>query len=486
MKPFGNLPVQSVTLALALSAASISGYSTSTHAADAPAPPKAYVEHCAVCHGAGGEGGTGPRIIGPGWQHGGDDESMTTSIQRGFPQSGMPPFDAILKADEIKAVIAFLRAQMRASPVPVGWAPGIGDKANIPEGVAKSAVESFRVESIAMLKLPYGMAFLPDGRLLVTESREGTLRIVENGKLLPEPVIGTPLGEPPRDHFRRRMLDVAVHPSNGWIYLSTSEGADGPPGITGRITLSRGHIRDGHWVDSEVLLELPSPEGSGARIAFDKQGRVYFSTVHAPSGEDIPLEQTGPQDLASPHGKILRLMDDGSVPADNPFVDNKEANPYVWSYGLRSPLGLSVDNQDRLWVAEQGPRGGDELNLILPGRNYGWPVITWGHPYDSKPNSSNTNHPKMEQPVVSWVPSPALSGTAFYDADAFPRWKNSLFVASLKQKTLYRITFDGDMANLQEIILSNLDRIRDVEVGPDGYLYLINDNSGLLRLVPAS
>lgn len=452
-------------------------------------PPKEFAQYCAACHGPTGEGASGPKIIGPTWRHGGDVQSMVASIQRGFPQSGMPPFGDILNDPQVRSIVAFLRSKVSPNAALSALAPGMGDVANIPRGVVQSAVESFRVESVAMFDQPYGVAFLPDGRILVTEAAAGRLRIIEEGKLLPDPVIGTPLGLPPRDWFKRRMLDVAVHPTNGWIYLTSSEGSEVTEGqpetlasyaSRGRITLTRGHIRDGRWVDSQTLMQLPSPEGSGARIAFDQKGLVYFGTVGGASS----------QDLTTSDGKILRLTDDGKIPPDNPFVgqkiEGKDANPYVWAYGFRSPLGLGFDSKGRLWQADEGPRGGDELNLIQRGRNYGWPVITWGHPYDAKPTASHVDDPEMEQPVVNWSPAPALSNVAYYTGSAFPRWKDSLFVGTLKQKTLLRITFDGDRQNLQEMVISDLDRIRDVEIGPDGYVYLLNDGGSLLRLVPAA
>jgi glucose/arabinose dehydrogenase len=277
-------------------------------------------------------------------------------------------------------------------------------------------------------------------------------------------------------------MDVAVHPGNGWIYLTATEGTDNENlAERGRLILSRGHIHNGQWVDGETLLSVPTHEGSGGRIAFDSAGRVYLGTVHAPTDDD-PIPS---QDIASPHGKILRLNEDGTVPPDNPYAGREDAFPYVWAYGLRAPLGLAVDDQGRLWESENGPRGGDELNLIKPGHNYGWPVITWGHPYDETPTVSRVTQEGMEQPVVSWVPSPAVSGAVFYDADAFPGWKDSLFVCSLKGRTLYRIKFKGDRTALIENLLMDSDRLRDIAVGPDGYLYLITDSGLVLRLVPA-
>ena len=471
---------------VATTAAIVSAQAPSAQAASAApamAPPKEFTDNCAGCHGANGEGGSGPKITGPTWRHGGDAQTMVINIQHGFPQSGMPPFGDVLNDPQVRTIVAYLRSKVSPNAALSALAPGMGDPAVLPQGIVRSAVESFRVEQLALFDQPYALAFMPDGRILVTEAASGRLRIIEKGKLLPDAVVGTPLGLPPRDWFKRRILDVAVHP-NGWIYLTTSEGTPAPEGkedpaayaSRGRVTLTRGHIRDGHWVDSQTLLQLPSPEGSAGRIAFDKAGNVYVGTVGGAK----------PQDLGDLGGKILRLTADGKVPADNPFVAQKDASPYVWASGFRSPLGLGFDDKGRLWAAEEGPRGGDELNLVKRARDYGWPTITWGHPYDAKPTASHVDDPKMEQPTVSWVPSPAVSAVAYYEGRAFPNWKDSLFVGSLKQKTLYRITFDDkDRAALQEAVLVDVDRIRDVKIGPDGYVYLLNDGGSLLRLVPA-
>jgi glucose/arabinose dehydrogenase len=458
-------------------------------AAVTAAPPATFTQLCTRCHGVLGEGGaSGPKITGPTWRHSDDAKSMAASIRRGFPETGMPPFAKEALSDaQVNVIVTYLRAQAPPTQgLPSRAAVLHSTPPQIPTGVVHTAVESFRVQLVATVDEPYGMAFLPDGRILVTEGARGTLRIIENGQLLAKPVNGTPMGPEPRDFFQRRLLDVAMHPTNGWIYLTSSEGANGEGGDRGRLTLSRGHVRDGRWADAQVLLQVPTQEGSGGRIVFDKEGRVYIGTVHAPSDPSSPPGISTPQNLGSPHGKILRLMEDGRVPSDNPFVGRKDAFPYVWAYGLRSPLGLAFDSEGRLWESENGPRGGDELNLIRRGGNYGWPIITWGHPYDETPTVSRVDQAGMEQPVVSWVPSPAVSGTVFYIGNAFPHWKNSLFVCSLKQKTLYRITFEGDRASLQETMLVNLDRMRDVDVGPDGYIYLLNDGGSLLRLVPAT
>ena len=314
-------------------------------------PPPSYNANCAQCHGARGEGARGPALYGSALQHGSDAESVAASIRHGYPATGMPGFGELLSEAEIGEIVAFLAEQ--DAPANDQLAAQSPDKFFLPtepvllEGVVQSAVESFRIEMVARVEQPYGMAFLPDGRLLVTEGAPGRLRIIEAGTLLPDAVEGTPFGPAPRDFFKRRLLDVAGHPTNGWIYLTSAEAIEGEtqPGKA-VLSLSRGHISDNRWVDAQILLQIPTPESAGARIAFDRQGRVHLGTVHAPSQAGAALST--PQDLSSPHGKILRLMPDGSVPPDNPFLDREGAFPYVWAYGLRSPLGLAFDDRGRL------------------------------------------------------------------------------------------------------------------------------------------
>jgi glucose/arabinose dehydrogenase len=197
------------------------------------------------------------------------------------------------------------------------------------------------------------------------------------------------------------------------------------------------------------------------------------------------LGKTPPQLLSSPWGKILRMTADGKVPPDNPFVNTPGAFPYVYALGIRAPLGLAFDRNGKLWESEDGPRGGDELNHIKAAHNYGWPVTTWGFRYDAIPMPANPEQEGMEQPVAAWSPSPAISSLAVYNGKAFPRWKGSMLVGSLKQMDLYRIVVDGDRLVLQETILHGVDRIRDVRVGPQGYVYVLTEAGQLLRLVPA-
>lgn len=462
--------------------------------ADASLSPEAergfatYTDNCAACHGQRGRGAQGPSITGPIFRHGSSDEELARSIREGYLATGMPGFKDMLSSVQIAELIAFIRSQAdTVQPGELGPLPNIVPPDPWPTGVVRSAVHDFRVEKVAEIPQPYGLAPLPDGRILVTQTT-GEMRIVDGAGRISDAILGTPKGLPVHDAMRRMMLDVALHPDyakNGWIYLSW---ADQKPGVKGdagvRVTLSRGRIENGRWIDNQNLLTTPSHMSGSAKIAFDGNGHVFFSVLDDAFMES-EQEKTPAQDLAQPGGKILRLNDDGSVPSDNPFLDRKDAFSYVWSYGHRVPLGLAFDEAGLLWETENGARGGDELNLILPGKNYGWPVITWGHRYDDKAVTPRPQQAGMEQPVYNWSPAPALSSIRFYNADAFPKWKGSAFIGTLKYRTLMRATLTKDRVVLLETILFNVARMRDIQVGPDGFIYFVTDGGELMRLRPA-
>lgn len=357
----------------------------------------------------------------------------------------------------------------------VGCAPA-GDAAPAGGG------EPHRVVRVAEgLEHPWGMAFLPDGSLLVTE-RPGRLRLLRDG-LLSEPIKGVP------DVLARGqggLLDVAIHPefaSNRLVYLSYSR-----PGDDGATTaVLRGRLEEGRLADPEDVLIADAWSGArvhfGSRLVFDGNGHLFVSI-----GDRGTMENA--QNLTNHAGKILRIRDDGSIPEDNPFVGRADARPEIWAYGIRSPQGLALHPvTGELWETEHGPRGGDEINLILPGRNYGWPEITYGINYSGASISDRTEAEGMEQPLHYWVPSIATSGLAIYDGDRFPRWRGSAFVGGLAGQHLALVGFDGTVVTGEDKLLAGLGhRIRDIEVGPDELIYLLVDaeNAPVLRLEPDS
>lgn len=358
----------------------------------------------------------------------------------------------------------------------------------------RSALHDYRVTTVVDgLQHPWSIAFLPGGDMLVTE-RPGRLRIVRNGRLLPDPVAGVPAV---RAGGQGGLLDVVPHPdfeNNRLLYLSYSRGnADDSQGTTAVI---RGRFENDRLIDIEEIIETqvwsPGRGHHGSRLAFDGNGYLFISLGDRqvpPSGE---LEKHPAQLLTDHFGTILRLHDDGRVPADNPFVGRSDALPEIWSYGHRNGQGMAIHpSTGDLWMNEHGPQGGDEMNLVLPGRNYGWPVIGYGVNYRSGSAIHQATHQEgMEQPHHVWVPSIGISGLMIYTGDAFPGWKGSIFHGGLAGEQLARLTMDGQQVVNAETLVQRMGRIRDVRQGPDGLIYLAIDHRGgeltpILRLEPA-
>lgn len=359
--------------------------------------------------------------------------------------------------------------------------------------VAKSTLHDYRVVTVASgFVNPWSMAFLPTGDLLVTE-RAGRLRVVRGGKLLPTPVAGVP------EVWARGqggLLDVVAHPSfatNKFIYLSYSKPIDGGAATTAVI---RAKLEDDKLTDiKEVFLAdtKGAPGHFGSRLAFDKQGFLFITVGDRQAPPSGNLEAHPAQDVSNHQGTINRIHDDGRVPTDNPFVDKAGAKPEIWSFGHRNPQGLLVHPvTGDVWATEHGPQGGDELNLIKRGANYGWPVIGFGVNYGSGAAIHGaTRKAGMEQPVNVWVPSIAVSGMLIYTGEKFPDWKGSLFVGGMGGEQLVRLTLNGQAAEVSDILVRKQGRIRDVRQGPDGFIYLAIDDSqskptAVVRLEPVA
>jgi glucose/arabinose dehydrogenase/cytochrome c553 len=498
-----------------LRAVLVAGVAIAAHAATANAQDPfsgPYVENCSVCHGENLEGAAqGTPLVGE-LKHGASIDEISASIAAGFPDTGMPAWSDALDELAIQRIAIYI-SERRSSLVYSDFK--VDTPLSFPEGVIASELHGFRLETVAegLDPLTYSIAPLPDGRILVTEKTRG-MRIVSPNGELSEPIEGAP--QPFDDGFKvpgillvygtGYLLDVALHPDyadNGWIYLSYTErctdcnaASRGTPTPVSMTKLIRGRIEDGAWVDEQVIWStdvenytaLPDMV-AGGRIAFDGDGNVFLSI-----GAKGAASVVGVQDLSLPYGKILRLHDDGSIPSDNPFVDDPDALAAIWSYGHRSPQGLEFDPvTGRLWGTEMGPRGGDEVNLLLPGRNYGWPLYSLGIDYSGAPIEYGRelgvelDLDAIEQPVVDLTPSPAVSSFIVYDGDAFPQWRSDLIVGTLKATELYRMVVDGDEVVHREVLLSDFGRIRDIESAPDGaILLLVEHESGsqIVRLVP--
>jgi len=345
----------------------------------------------------------------------------------------------------------------------------------------------FKVEVIAEgLENPWGLAKLPDGSLLVTE-RPGRVRLITpDGKLQP-PLDGIP---EVRAKGQGGMLDVALHPDyqkNGWVYLSYSTAIDD----TGHTKIIRGRIKGNVFVDQEVIFDPPSSEYTaanhhfGSRIVFDGNGYLFFSIGDRGTPPD-PKNNAQKLDVVA--GKIHRIHDDGRIPKDNPFYSKGGSARTIWSYGNRNAQGLKIHPKTGvLWETEHGPRGGDELNIIEKGKNYGWPLVSYGINYNGKAFTDKTEAPGMEAPVIHWTPSIGVAGIDFYFGDKFPDWNGNLFVTGLAHKKVIRVEInDQNQVTHQEILLENSGRLRDVRSFDDGFLYLVYDDPGkVVKLVPA-
>jgi glucose/arabinose dehydrogenase len=347
----------------------------------------------------------------------------------------------------------------------------------------QSEKQSFRVVTLTQgLQHPWSLAFLPDGRLLITE-RAGRLRIVQKDFTLdPKPISGLPKiiagGQ-------GGLFDVVLHPQyskNGWIYFAYSEAGKGGWGTA----LARGKLVGHQMTDVQVLFSMEpktrSNQHFGGRIVFDEAGYVYLTL-----GDRGEMARA--QLLGDHAGSIIRLHDDGRVPKDNPFVNTAEAKPEKFTLGNRNVQGVAIHPKTgEVWTHEHGPQGGDEINIIKPARNYGWPIITHGVNYGTGTKiGEGTAKAGLEQPLYVWVPSIAPSGMAFYKGNAFTNWNNNLFIGALRAETLVRIELSGDKVVHEELLLKgSIGRIRDVRLGPDQFIYLLTDEraGGLYRLEP--
>ncbi len=345
----------------------------------------------------------------------------------------------------------------------------------------ESATNELAVEIIAEnLDHPWSLAFLPDGRLLVTE-RSGNLRIVDQGQ------VSEPLANVPAVYAKSQggLMDVVLHPdhaNNGWIYLTLAHGS----AKANATRLIRARLEGNALVDVEVLFTAQpfkdTPVHYGGRLAFLPDNSLLLSV-----GDGFDYREQA-QLLDNHFGKIVRLLDDGKVPPDNPFIDGVGNLPEIWSYGHRNPQAIIVHaERDVVFAHEHGPDGGDEINVIVPGRNYGWPITTHGRDYSGAAISPFTELHGTVDPMLHWTPSIAPAGMALVQGDKYPKWQGNLMVAALKARELRRVTIDSETIEQQSLLTDLGERIRDVRTGPDGYLYVLTDNSNgrILKLIPA-
>ncbi|MCG1037110.1 PQQ-dependent sugar dehydrogenase [Polaribacter sargassicola] len=331
---------------------------------------------------------------------------------------------------------------------------------------------------VSDLTIPWGFTFLPDNSMLITE-KEGKLIHFKEGKKIE-------IANVPKVYYRGQggFLDVELHPNykeNGWIYFTytSSEGK----GNGGNTALMRAKLKNNQLIDKQVLYKA-SPNTTttyhfGSRITFDKENHVYFSIG------DRGNRDVNPQDITKDCGKIYRLNDDGTIPKDNPFVNNKYAKKAIYSYGHRNPQGMEINPfTNEIWSHEHGPKGGDEINIIKKGKNYGWPKASFGVNYSGTKFTDKTSIPGMENPIHYWTPSIAPSGMAFISSDKYGKWKGNLLVGSLKFQYLSRCILKDNKVFKEVKLLKDIGRVRSVEQGLDGYIYIGVENLGIVKLLP--
>lgn len=449
-------------------------------------------QNCLRCHGdraQGGGAGTKSLLTGK-YDFGGSDRELFNSIKNGHPDMGMEAFGTTLKDNQIWGLVVYLR-ELQA----IDARKKTGSRKGEPGVVLESQHHKFTIENVVTegLDVPWSVDWLPDGRMLVT-NRDGTLKLRGADGAL------TTITNTPEVNAvgQGGLMDVAVHPDfakNGWIYLAFTKALDGRKTMTAVV---RGQLDGSRWAKQETIYEAQKADAIasglhfGCRLVFtapaaDGRRHLFFSI-----GERGQMDHA--QELTRPNGKVHRVWDDGQVPDDNPFAGQSDQprDATIWSFGHRNPQGLVLDLEGRLWDTEHGPRGGDELNLIEKGRNYGWPVVSFGINYNGAPfrtpwpELAGAEDKNIVQPVYIWTPSIGACGLDVMRGDAFPNWKGDLMAGGLSGMNVDRLRVkDGQLVEREELV-HGLGRVRDVATGPDGLLYIVlNGPDRVIRLAPA-
>ncbi|MDT0645171.1 PQQ-dependent sugar dehydrogenase [Zunongwangia sp. F260] len=354
----------------------------------------------------------------------------------------------------------------------------ITTETSVPEPIpAESTSESYSYEVVVSdMQIPWGFTFMPDGSMLITEKSGEIIHFKDGTK---QQIKGVP---EVYDRGQGGLLDIVLHPNyeeTGWIYISYASPEGSEEG--GNTAVMRGKLENGSFTNKEVLYKA-SPNTTkgqhfGSRIVFDNEGYLYFT-----AGERGARDEN-PQDITRDNGKVYRLNDDGTIPESNPFTENENAKKAIFSYGHRNPQGMILHpGTGEVWLHEHGPQGGDEINVIKKGENYGWPEVTYGENYGGGAITDETSNPEMEDPIFYWLPSIAPSGMAYITSEKFPELKGDLLVGSLKFQYIEHLTLDGNKIEKREKILEEIGRVRDVRQGPNGDIFAAIEGTGIIKL----
>ena len=441
----------------------------------------AYQNYCAGCHGKQLEGAAAPALVVKELKHGADRKSINNSIHNGISGTEMMKWSGVISDKQIDALTDYILA--------VRQAPELAKVKNDKPLSFNSKEYKLNIEQLITkgIERPWGITFVDSKRALITGNK-GELRWMIDGKLDTQKVAGIPKSY--ASDQVGGMLDVISDPDyakNGWVYLAFSANPinSSDKRTAGMTKIVRGKVKEHYWVEEQVLFQVNDSllvtGGSrwGCRFMFDKQGYLYFTIGDMDRAKDAQI-------LSRPAGKVYRINKDGSIPKDNPFYSRPGALKAIYSFGNRNVQGIAQHPLTKLiYATEHGPQGGDELNIIKKGANYGWPIITYGIDYNGSKVSDLTEKEGMEQPITYWTPSIAVSAIAFTGGKIFPKWENNLLVGALKFEELRRLVIVGDQVKEQEILLKGYGRVRDVCMGPDGALYVLtNSPDAILRITP--
>ncbi|MBC3541500.1 PQQ-dependent sugar dehydrogenase [Rufibacter sediminis] len=431
-----------------------------------------YTNYCGGCHGRELE-----TFVNRKWQHGDSPEALFKGIKHGYPEQGMPAYATTFSDPEITQLVSFIRQGIVAQKEK----PSTKSNAT----VHRSEKLNFELEKVVTgLDVPWAMAFLPNGDMLITE-REGTLyRFTQNKEL--QKITGVPevLAQ-----GQGGLMDVKLHPDfskNNVLFLSYSAFKKEGGQTLSTTAIMRSRLEGNTLTDQKQIFEAQpyarTRHHYGSRIEFGRDGYLYFSMG------DRGGTRENPQNLTVHAGKTHRIKEDGTIPADNPFVNRAGAMPSIFTFGNRNPQGMALNPETgQLWLHEHGPKGGDEVNIMQKGANYGWADVTYGIDYNGSKISDLKQKAGITDPIKIWVPSIAPSGMAFVTGDKFKNWKGDLLVGSLSFKFLSRLEVDGNKIVKEERLLQDIGRVRDVRVSPDGYVYVAVENPGVIyRLVPVN